>query len=41
MIELQFCSLLYVKTDGPLYYLACPNEKCSKKVIDESLMEGK
>lgn len=32
----QVCSAIFIKTDGPLYYLSCPNEKCKKKVIDES-----
>ena len=34
------CYVLLLKNDerAPLYYVACPNEKCSKKVVED--MEG-
>ena len=34
------CYVLLLKNDerSPLYYVACPNEKCSKKVVED--MEG-
>lgn len=35
--------ILQIKNDErtPLYYLACPNEKCSKKVVEENSGEWK